>query len=425
MNFPLVPAGAHPCCGSCETKQWLLETQDTNMRFLSSFAGVNLDRFCSKFLSTYWAMSCLSGNTNLSVSMSGIMSRMLQRSASADHRQPCSSHAAGMQCFCRCGFWCFWILHSLLTEQWIRKLSREQSWSFCVNLDQPLFSAGGKWRMCLEEKQCLRPGFEFGTNISMRGKPHSRMNLTLEGLIPCAHQPTSRRWETIQNDKRCTVCQLAEEADLSKSSVYNMLKKDMKLPKITPKMIPKLLTDEQKWFWVQMYEINLASLRKNPNLMSTVVTGDKSWISVLEVETKQTSVQWLPKGTLEWPQKAWHQRAVRKSMLTLFFDVKGMVHSEILAPGETVISKSYCQVLGRLRESIQKKCPHIWGWVGRGAARPFLLHHDNALSHTAVPTLPYIREHEMEMLPHLPYSPDLAPCDYFIFPQLAAWNPFS
>lgn len=107
-------------------------------------------------------------------------------------------------------------------------------------------------------------------------------------------------------------------------------------------------------------------------------------------------------------------------MLTVFFDVKGVVLSEFLAPGDTVTAETYCSLLGRLRENIQRKRPNLWGrgQVRRGGARSFLLHHDNASSHTAVPTFAYIGEHDMEMLPHPPYSPDLAPCDYFIFPRL-------
>ncbi len=51
---------------------------------------------------------------------------------------------------------------------------------------------------------------------------------------------------------------------------------------------------------------------------------------------------------------------------------------------------------------------------------PFLLHHDNVPAHTSVPTLALIGESEIEMLAHPPYSPDMAPSDYFLFPRLKA-----
>ena len=41
-----------------------------------------------------------------------------------------------------------------------------------------------------------------------------------------------------------------------------------------------------------------------------------------------------------------------------------------------------------------------------------LFHHDNAPATAKLVELGY------ELLPHLPYSPDLAPCDFFLFPNL-------
>lgn len=47
-----------------------------------------------------------------------------------------------------------------------------------------------------------------------------------------------------------------------------------------------------------------------------------------------------------------------------------------------------------------------------------LFHHDNAPAHTSAVARAKIVELGYELLPHQPYSPDLAPCDYFLFPQL-------
>ncbi len=46
----------------------------------------------------------------------------------------------------------------------------------------------------------------------------------------------------------------------------------------------------------------------------------------------------------------------------------------------------------------------------------FLLHHNNATPHVAAKTLAFIGELNINLLPHPEYSPDLAPCDYLIFP---------
>jgi transposase len=48
-----------------------------------------------------------------------------------------------------------------------------------------------------------------------------------------------------------------------------------------------------------------------------------------------------------------------------------------------------------------------------------ILQHDNARSHTANMTKAAIQELDWEILPHPPYSPDLAPSDYCLFRPLS------
>ena len=45
-------------------------------------------------------------------------------------------------------------------------------------------------------------------------------------------------------------------------------------------------------------------------------------------------------------------------------------------------------------------------------------HHDNASAHKAALTMDYFSENGIKLIPHPAYSPDLAPCDFFLFPKL-------
>jgi hypothetical protein len=40
------------------------------------------------------------------------------------------------------------------------------------------------------------------------------------------------------------------------------------------------------------------------------------------------------------------------------------------------------------------------------------------LSHTSVHTQQFLVKYEMVVIPHSPYSPDLASCDFFLFPKV-------
>ncbi len=104
-------------------------------------------------------------------------------------------------------------------------------------------------------------------------------------------------------------------------------------------------------------------------------------------------------------------------MMTVFFDFQGMIHTEFLELGGTIRAEDYCKMLGRMKEVICRHRPHLWVRNNEGY-RSFLLHQDNAPPHTSVITLAKFGEWGVELLAHPPYSPDLAPCDFALFPKL-------
>ena len=46
------------------------------------------------------------------------------------------------------------------------------------------------------------------------------------------------------------------------------------------------------------------------------------------------------------------------------------------------------------------------------------LRHDNAPAHKARIVTEFLESERVNILPHPPFSADLAPCDYFLFPKL-------
>jgi len=72
----------------------------------------------------------------------------------------------------------------------------------------------------------------------------------------------------------------------------------------------------------------------------------------------------------------------------------------------------YCSVLRYLRKDIRRKRPELWR-VGN-----WLLHDDNAPSHRALVTREFLTHNSIITLPHPPYLPDSAPCDFFLFPKM-------
>jgi hypothetical protein len=50
----------------------------------------------------------------------------------------------------------------------------------------------------------------------------------------------------------------------------------------------------------------------------------------------------------------------------------------------------------------------------------WFLHHDNTPAHTSLKTREFVTNNYMVIVPHPPYLPDLAPCDFALFPKLTA-----
>jgi hypothetical protein len=57
------------------------------------------------------------------------------------------------------------------------------------------------------------------------------------------------------------------------------------------------------------------------------------------------------------------------------------------------------------------------GKTGTLAQPQWLLHHDNVHTQTSLKTTEFVTNNNMVIIPHPPYSPDLAPCDFALVPK--------
>jgi hypothetical protein len=142
--------------------------------------------------------------------------------------------------------------------------------------------------------------------------------------------------------------------------------------------------------------------------LDEVITGDESWVFNYDPETKRQSEEWQTKSSPR-PKKARTSRSRVKTMI-FFFDSRGIVHKEFVPPGQTVNHPFYKDVLERLRKRVRR--------VRRDIADDWVLHHDNAPAHTALSICEFMPKKNIPVLPHPPYSPDLAPCDFYLFRKL-------
>ncbi|UYV80691.1 COPB2 [Cordylochernes scorpioides] len=154
--------------------------------------------------------------------------------------------------------------------------------------------------------------------------------------------------------------------------------------------------------------LNLEATTYDPELLKRVITEDKTWIYGFDSETTQQASEWRFKNELR-PKKARKAPSKVKVMLTVFFDYQGIVHHEFQQQGSTITADSYLGVLRGLREAIRQKRPELW------RSKSWILSHDNAPAHTALKISKFLQDHSTSVFPQPLYSPDLAPCDFFLF----------
>lgn len=105
------------------------------------------------------------------------------------------------------------------------------------------------------------------------------------------------------------------------------------------------------------------------------------------------------------------QRAMKKVMYAIFFRSTGLVKAIKLEDQRTVTVNWYVNTC--LPEVLQT-----------AKIRGAILHHDNASSHTAQQTIDFLRQRNVQVLEHPPYSPDLAMCDFWLFNKLKKKPPW-
>ncbi len=136
-------------------------------------------------------------------------------------------------------------------------------------------------------------------------------------------QVTARVQNVIQNDRTRTVRQIEDELHISRSSVHRILKKDLNLTKKCAKIVPHCLNPAQRNNRQRICTDWLRAFGRGAD--RRIVTMDETYVHFYDPKTKRQSMEWLPPGTNR-PQKVRHERTVRKLLLVVFWDSRGVIY---------------------------------------------------------------------------------------------------
>ncbi|KAM8718589.1 hypothetical protein ACLKA7_001318 [Drosophila subpalustris] len=189
------------------------------------------------------------------------------------------------------------------------------------------------------------------------------------------------------SDRKVKVREIADILKISAGSVHTIIHEHLGMKKVFSKWVPRLLTPEQKQQRIDESKSCLDMFTRN-----------------------KSSAEWHGAGESR-PKRPKTQQLAGKVMASVFWDAHGIIFIDYLQKGQTINSDYYMALLERLKDEIAKKRPHM-------AKKKVLFHQHNAPCHKSMKTMAKLNELGFELLPHPPYSPDLASSDYWLFADL-------
>ena len=215
----------------------------------------------------------------------------------------------------------------------------------------------------------------------------------------------------IGQDPRSTCEQIAETLQISSASVHRILTEKLLKRKVVAKFVPHFLSDDQKDTRVRMCRANFSRYRKEGfPFLNRLVATDETWAHCYEPELKRQSAEWQSPGEPR-PQKVRQGPTTLKQMWIFAYSNKRILLAHPVPPNTTVNKEYYREFLVKLHRAISDKQPDL-------LAAGVVLLHDNATCHKAQLVQSQLEAFQWEELPHPPYSPDLSPCDFDLFPIL-------
>jgi histone-lysine N-methyltransferase SETMAR len=245
-------------------------------------------------------------------------------------------------------------------------------------------------------------GCESAADASRSGRPREA---TSAGFIEAVEA-------ALQEDRRSSISYLSARLGISYGSVQHILTVELQMSRVCARWVPRLLTQEQRDHRVDVcHKWKNRFQREGWQFLKRVITCDETWIYFFDPESKQQSSVWKHSNSPP-PAKAMRTKSTNKEMHLIFFDIGGIVYDHAVPPHTTVTGQYYADVLDHpLTRHLRNKRPNLVesGWI---------LHHDNAPAHGSRVVHEVLQRRQISLLEHPPYSPDLAPCDFWPFPRV-------
>lgn len=211
----------------------------------------------------------------------------------------------------------------------------------------------------------------------------------------------------VQEERRITTRQLTMRLNISKGTLHALLR-SCGIRKLCSRFVPRFLTAEMRERRLTSCQDNLRLYEEiGDHLLKNIITMDETPLALYLPESRRESQEWkLPgeTGSRKLRTSTSHKRV---SMLSAFWDDNGILLLDFAGAQTKIDSNYYCNLVQQVRRKRRKS---------RGCDLFFLT--DNAPIHTSQRSAATVEACGLKVLSHPPYSPDLAPSDFFLFRHL-------
>ena len=215
----------------------------------------------------------------------------------------------------------------------------------------------------------------------------------------------------MDKDRCVSIETISAQFDVSVGTVHTIIREELKMQKICAKFVPRVLREDQKGRRCHDSREMVELINSDHAVLDALVTCDESWIYCYDPEAKRQSFQWKHAGSPR-SKKARQSKSTHKLLMIPFFDSTGMIYLHWVPTRQTVNKEYYDEVLREFRKRFCWKRPVLFK-LGQ-----WHFHQDNAPVHNSILVTDYLTKMGIKTVPQPPYSPDLAPCDFCLFPKI-------
>jgi histone-lysine N-methyltransferase SETMAR len=211
--------------------------------------------------------------------------------------------------------------------------------------------------------------------------------------------------ELIESEGFLSQKQIGHMLGFHHDTVKRILCEDLQMRKVNCKWIPHTLSSSQKAARVQVSKDLLEFLEGTSDRnLCNVYTGDETWVYMDNPRVSMWTGADVARPTV--PRRT---IGTKKCMFWIEFSRSGIGTVVILPPGQSFNRDFFLDnVLLKIVDDRALRRPRL-------KARGTFLHLDNARPHLCNDAF---EDLGIKRLPHPPYSPDLAPCDFWLFGYL-------